>query len=45
MSPPERDPSIPGEQYLPPLQSVRKKYWELRSALSRKVSTEVPFKA
>ena len=36
---------MPGEQYLPPLQSVRKKYWALRRALSRKVSTEVPLKA
>ena len=36
---------MPGEQYLPPLQSVRKKYWALRSALSRKVSTDVPLKA
>ena len=44
-SPPERDPSMPGEQYFPPLQSVRKKYCELRSAWSRKVSTEVPFRA
>ncbi len=43
--PPEREPSMPGEQYLPPLQSVRKKYWALRRALSRKVSTEVPLKA
>ena len=41
--PPERDPSMPGEQYLPPLQSVRKKYWASRRALSRKVRTEVPF--
>ena len=45
MIPPERDPSMPGEQYLPPLQSVRKKYCELRSALSRNVSTEEPLKA
>ncbi len=45
MSPPERDPSIPGEQYLPPLQSVWKKYWALRRDLSRKVSTDVPFRA
>ena len=45
MRPPDRDPSMPGEQYFPPLQSVRKKYWALRSALSRKVSTDVPLNA
>ncbi len=45
ISPPEREPSMPGEQYLPPLQSVRKKYWALRRALSRKVRTDVPLKA
>ena len=36
---------MPGEQYLPPVQSVLKKYWALRSALSRKARTEVPFSA
>ena len=36
---------MPGEQYLPPLQTVLKKYWALRSALSRKDRTEVPFRA
>ena len=35
---------MPGEQYLPPLQSVRKKYCALRSALSRNSSVEVPLK-
>jgi hypothetical protein len=43
--PPDREPSIPGEQYFPPLQSVRKKYWALRSAFSRKVRTDVPLNA
>src|SRR6516162_1354969 len=42
--PPERDPSMPGDAYLPPVQSVMKKYWLLRSALSRKASTDVPLK-
>src|ERR1035437_2367101 len=42
--PPERDPSIPGEQYFPPLQSVRKKYWPSRKDRSRNVSTDVPLK-
>ena len=41
----ERDPSMPGEQYLPPVQSVRKKYCELRNALSRNASTDVPLNA
>ena len=36
---------MPGEQYLPPLQSVRKKYCALRSALSRNDSTDVPLNA
>ena len=36
---------MPGEQYLPPLQSVRKKYWALRSALSRNIRTDVPLRA
>jgi hypothetical protein len=45
INPPDRDPSMPGEQYLPPLQSVRKKYWALRMVLSRKVSTDVPLRA
>ncbi len=36
---------MPGEVYLPPLQSVRKKYCELRSALSRNSSVDVPFRA
>ena len=40
--PPEREPSMPGEKYLPPLQSVMKKYRRLRSAWSRKSSVEVP---
>src|SRR3954452_122955 len=43
--PPERDPSMPGEQYLPPVQPVRKKYCPLRSALSRNASTDVPLNA
>ena len=42
-SPSEREPSMPGEQYLPPVQSVRKKYCELRSSLSAKASTDEPF--
>ena len=33
---------MPGEQYLPPDQSVWKKYWALRSALSAKHRTLVP---
>ena len=33
---------MPGEQYLPPLQSVWKKYCAFRSALSRKSTVEVP---
>ena len=41
-SPPEREPSMPGDAYLPPDQSVMKKYWLLRSALSRNASTDVP---
>ena len=45
ISPPDRDPSMPGEQYFPPLQSVRKKYCELRRALSRKSNVELPFSA
>ena len=32
-SPPERDPSIPGEQYFPPDHEVLKKYCALRSSL------------
>ena len=36
---------MPGEQYLPPLQVVLKKYCALRTALSRKVRTEVPLSA
>ena len=40
--PPERDPSMPGDAYLPPVQSVMKKYWLLRSGLSRNASTDVP---
>ena len=39
----ERDPSIPGEQYLPPVHPVWKKYWPLRSARSLKSSGDVPF--
>ena len=42
--PPEREPSMPGEQYLPPVQSVRKKYCALRYALSRKLTTDEPLK-
>src|SRR5215204_3457747 len=38
----EREPSIPGDAYLPPDQSVMKKYWPLRSALSRNIRIEVP---
>ncbi len=41
-SPLERDPSMPGEQYLPPVQPVRKKYWELRYAVSRNAHTDEP---
>src|ERR1700690_2188935 len=40
--PPEREPSMPGDAYLPPLQSVSKKYWLLRRALSRNASTDAP---
>ena len=43
-TPPDREPSMPGEQYLPPVQSVRKKYWLLRSARSRNSRTDVPFR-
>src|SRR5881398_339702 len=43
-SPPEREPSIPGDAYLPPDQSVMKKYWLLRIALSRNANTDVPLK-
>ena len=42
--PPDREPSIPGEQYLPPVQSVRKKYWLLRRARSRNSTTDVPLR-
>jgi hypothetical protein len=34
-----------GEQYFPPVQSVRWKYWELRRDTSRKSTTEEPLKA
>ena len=44
-SPPEREPSMPGEQYFPPDHSVLKKYWALRRDLSRNDSTDVPFNA
>ena len=44
-SPPEREPSMPGDMYLPPVQPVRKKYWPLRSALSRNRSVELPLNA
>src|SRR5487761_2187177 len=44
-NPPEREPSMPGEQYLPPVQSVWKKYWALRRALSAKHRTLVPLRA
>src|SRR5450432_1079655 len=37
----EREPSIPGEQYLPPLQLVWKKYWPLRSSISRNSRSDV----
>ena len=40
--PPEREPSMPGDAYLPPVQSVMKKYWLLRSAMSRNASTDEP---
>ena len=43
--PPDREPSMPGEQYLPPVQSVRKKYWALRHDLSRNNTVDVPLKA
>jgi len=36
---------MPGEQYLPPVQSVLKKYWALRTALSRNTMTDVPLRA
>ena len=36
---------MPGEQYLPPVQSVRKKYCALRRALSRNAHTELPLNA
>jgi hypothetical protein len=45
MSPPERDPSMPGEKYLPPVHPVRKKYWLLRSSLSRNRHVDVPLNA
>ena len=41
--PPEREPSMPGDAYFPPVQSVMKKYWLLRSGLSRNASTDAPF--
>ena len=34
---------MPGDAYLPPDQSVMKKYWPLRSALSRNIRIDVPF--
>ncbi len=39
-----REPSMPGEQYLPPDHAVWKKYWLLRSARSRKSSSDVPLR-
>ena len=35
---------MPGDAYFPPVQSVMKKYWLLRSALSRNASTDEPLK-
>ena len=43
--PPDREPSMPGDMYLPPVQPDTKKYWPLRSALSRNSSVELPLKA
>src|ERR1700731_1091505 len=40
----DREPSIPGEQYFPPLQLVWKKYWPSRNATSRNSSSDVPFR-
>ncbi len=34
---------MPGDAYLPPDQSVMKKYCPLRSSLSRNISSDVPF--
>jgi hypothetical protein len=39
----EHDPSIPGEQYLPPVHAVWKKYSLLRNARSLNSSSDVPF--
>jgi hypothetical protein len=38
------DPSMPGEQYFPPDQPVRKKYCAFRMAVSRNATTDVPLK-
>src|SRR6516165_8678763 len=43
-SPPLREPSMPGEAYFPPDQSVMKKYCPSRSDLCRNANTEVPLK-
>src|SRR5450432_1969020 len=40
----EREPSMPGEQYLPPLHAVWKKYWPSRNARSRNSSSDVPLR-
>jgi hypothetical protein len=45
MSPPDREPSMPGDMYLPPVHPGTKKYWLLRSALSRNSSVELPLNA
>src|SRR5262245_19144371 len=41
-SPSDREPSIPGEKYVPPRQSGMKKQQRLRSSRSRKSKVEVP---
>src|SRR3954447_8388101 len=43
-SPPEREPGMLGDMYLPPLQPARWKYCALRRLLSRKSSVDVPLK-
>ena len=40
--PPEREPSMPGDAYFPPVQSVNMKYWLLRNGLSRNARTDAP---
>ena len=43
-SPPEREPSMPGDAYLPPRPVGQEEVLALRSALSRNASTDVPLK-